>query len=73
MSFFERLSAFFGALKPAYALEFVFLALIFYFVLNVLRNNNAKTIIVVFVLYTLITDMLCYFTRMPDYFSWLFP
>ncbi len=73
MSFFERLSAFFGALEPVHALEFVFLALLFYFVLNVLRNNNAKSIIIVFIFYTLITDLLCYFTKMPDYFSWLFP
>ncbi|MDY4187502.1 MAG: DNA integrity scanning protein DisA nucleotide-binding domain protein [Candidatus Borkfalkiaceae bacterium] len=72
--FFERLQKFFTDFKTEYVFEFIGLALLFYFVLTVLKNNNAKTIIAVFVVYTLVTGLISYFSDdMPAYLSLLFP
>ena len=45
---------------PIYIFEFVVFTLIFFFMLNVLRKNNAKLIIVLLVVFTAVVSALCY-------------
>ena len=63
----DAIKEFFTNLKPVYAVEFVFFALAFFLVLNVLRKNNAKLIVVMFVLYVLCTAVLCNMSDLPNY------
>ncbi len=63
----EKLSGFFGNLQPVYALEFVLIALVFFMSLDILRKNNAKLIIWIFVFYTIAVSVICFVTDMPGY------
>ena len=63
----EKIMEFFNNLQIVHAVEFVFFAFVFFMVLNVLRKNNAKLIVVLFVIYTLIVVALCYMSSFSNY------
>ncbi len=63
----EKIMEFFNNLQIVHAVEFVFFAFVFFMVLNVLRKNNAKLIVVLFVIYTLIIVALCYMSTFSNY------
>ncbi len=67
------IESFFKDFKPEYALEFLGLAVLFYFVFVVLKNNNARSISVAFAFYVLLSGFLAYFTQMPASVALLFP
>lgn len=63
----DKIVDFFNNLKPVHGIEFVFFAFLFFMVLNVLHKNNAKLIVVLFVLYTVLMSVLCQLANIPSY------
>ena len=57
---FDQIVEFFKNIQIVHAFEFVVFTLVFFFMLNVLRKNNAKLIIVLFVVFTAVVSALCY-------------
>ena len=66
-----KIIEFFNNFKLVYAVEFAFLAISFFLILNVLGKNNAKLIVVLFVAYTLVTCAICYMAHLPAYLEYL--
>lgn len=69
----ERTEEFFKNFKIEYALEFIGLAVLFYFVFAVLRGNKARSVSVIFTLYVLVTAVVSYLAKLPVGVSLLFP
>ncbi len=70
----ERIIDFFNNFKAIYAVEFVLLTFAIFFALNILRKNNAKPILWVFVLYTIVVSVMAFLSegKIPSYMVLLF-
>lgn len=67
MTLIEKIVNFFKTMEFVHGVELVLFAVAFFFIFNVLRKNNAKLIIVLFVLFTLVIACLTYLLDLPAY------
>ncbi|MBQ7408378.1 MAG: DNA integrity scanning protein DisA nucleotide-binding domain protein [Clostridia bacterium] len=68
MGLIDKVINFFNDLQPVYLVEFLLLAIVFFFVLDILRKNNARVIIVFFSLYVLAIAAIHYMSdKLPAY------
>ena len=72
MTLINKIVDFFQNVGPVHILEFVVLICAFFFVLNVLRNNNSKLIILLFVGYVAVVCALTYMLDLPSYCALIF-
>jgi len=63
----KKVSFFFNNLKPVHAVEFILIGVALFLTINILRKNNAKTLIWFFTLYTVAVSLICMMTDIPGY------
>ena len=68
----DKIVNFFTNISPVHLVEFVALVFSIFFVFNILRKNNAKLMIVLFVGYLLVLSAISYMLDFPVYVTLLF-